>query len=128
MKTPDEIMNGQAERLDHLESDTYEEIYIKEECLGSAAGGKDPHEHVSESDDGIYNWSVGNLDTRVGGRGGLGLNFALRWFFSWPAVKKKEKNGMNMFYWMDSAERKDSAPRGFVCGVFFGGGLHCVSF
>uniref|UniRef100_A0A3B3I3Z0 Transcription factor ETV6 n=1 Tax=Oryzias latipes TaxID=8090 RepID=A0A3B3I3Z0_ORYLA len=55
MKTPDEIMNGQAERLDHLESDTYEEIYIKEECLGSAAGGKDPHEHVSESDDGIYN-------------------------------------------------------------------------
>uniref|UniRef100_A0A3P9LTY0 Transcription factor ETV6 n=1 Tax=Oryzias latipes TaxID=8090 RepID=A0A3P9LTY0_ORYLA len=55
MKTPDEIMNGQAERLDHLESDTYEEIYIKEECLGSAASGKDPHEHVSESDDGIYN-------------------------------------------------------------------------
>lgn len=32
MKTPDEIMNGQAERLEHLESDTDETIYIKEEC------------------------------------------------------------------------------------------------
>lgn len=62
MKTPDEIMNGQAERLDHLESDTYEEIYIKEECLGAAADGKHLHEHVTESDDGIYNWSTWNLD------------------------------------------------------------------
>lgn len=34
MKTPDEIMNGQTERLEHLESDTYEQIYIKEECRG----------------------------------------------------------------------------------------------
>ncbi|XP_034056603.1 transcription factor ETV6 isoform X2 [Gymnodraco acuticeps] len=32
MKTPDEIMNGQTERLEHLESDTDEQIYIKEEC------------------------------------------------------------------------------------------------
>ncbi|XP_037317035.2 transcription factor ETV6 isoform X1 [Pungitius pungitius] len=32
MKTPDEIMNGQTDRLEHLESDTDEQIYIKEEC------------------------------------------------------------------------------------------------
>lgn len=32
MKTPDEIMNGQAERLEHLESDIDETVYIKEEC------------------------------------------------------------------------------------------------
>lgn len=32
MKTPDEIMNGQTERLEHLESDTDEQVYIKEEC------------------------------------------------------------------------------------------------
>ncbi|XP_061770023.1 transcription factor ETV6 isoform X2 [Nerophis ophidion] len=32
MKTPDEIMNGQTERLEHLDSDTDEQIYIKEEC------------------------------------------------------------------------------------------------
>ncbi|XP_028811404.1 transcription factor ETV6 isoform X2 [Denticeps clupeoides] len=32
MKTPDEIMNGQAERLEHLESDTDDQIYVKEEC------------------------------------------------------------------------------------------------
>ncbi|KAM4569359.1 transcription factor ETV6 isoform 2-T2 [Odontesthes bonariensis] len=32
MKTPDEIMNGQTERLEHLESDVDEQIYIKEEC------------------------------------------------------------------------------------------------
>ncbi|XP_061663382.1 transcription factor ETV6 isoform X1 [Syngnathoides biaculeatus] len=32
MKTPDEIMNGQTDRLEHLESDSYEQIYIKEEC------------------------------------------------------------------------------------------------
>ncbi|KAJ0012534.1 hypothetical protein NQD34_016868 [Periophthalmus magnuspinnatus] len=32
MKTPDEIMNGQAERLEHLESDIEETVYIKEEC------------------------------------------------------------------------------------------------
>ncbi|KAM9705211.1 LOW QUALITY PROTEIN: transcription factor ETV6-like, partial [Menidia menidia] len=32
MKTPDEIMNGQSERLETLESDTDEQIYIKEEC------------------------------------------------------------------------------------------------
>lgn len=31
MKTPDEIMNGQTERLEHLESDTDEQICIKEE-------------------------------------------------------------------------------------------------
>lgn len=35
MKTPDEIMNGQTERLEHLESDTDEQIYIKEECWGA---------------------------------------------------------------------------------------------
>lgn len=32
MKTPDEIMNGQAERLEHLEADMDETVYIKEEC------------------------------------------------------------------------------------------------
>ncbi|KAM6986005.1 transcription factor ETV6 isoform 3-T3 [Aplochiton taeniatus] len=32
MKTPDEIMNGQTDRLEHLESDTDDQIYIKEEC------------------------------------------------------------------------------------------------
>ncbi|KAM9772616.1 transcription factor ETV6 isoform X2 [Syngnathus typhle] len=32
MKTPDEIVNGQTDRLEHLESDSYEQIYIKEEC------------------------------------------------------------------------------------------------
>uniref|UniRef100_A0A1A8P517 Transcription factor ETV6 n=1 Tax=Nothobranchius rachovii TaxID=451742 RepID=A0A1A8P517_9TELE len=32
MKTPDEIMNGQTERLEHLEMDTDDQIYIKEEC------------------------------------------------------------------------------------------------
>lgn len=32
MKTPDEIMNGQTDRLEHMESDTDEQIYIKEEC------------------------------------------------------------------------------------------------
>ncbi|XP_023154539.2 transcription factor ETV6 isoform X1 [Amphiprion ocellaris] len=32
MKTPDEIMNGQTDRLEHLETDSYEQIYIKEEC------------------------------------------------------------------------------------------------
>ncbi|XP_047431623.1 transcription factor ETV6 isoform X2 [Mugil cephalus] len=32
MKTPDEIMNGQTERLERLESDIDEQIYIKEEC------------------------------------------------------------------------------------------------
>lgn len=35
MKTPDEIMNGQTDRLEHLESDTDEQIYIKEECWGT---------------------------------------------------------------------------------------------
>lgn len=34
MKTPDEIMNGQTERLEHLESDIDEQTYIKEECWG----------------------------------------------------------------------------------------------
>ncbi|XP_062860750.1 transcription factor ETV6 isoform X2 [Trichomycterus rosablanca] len=32
MKTPDEIMNGQTDRLEHLESDTDDQIYVKEEC------------------------------------------------------------------------------------------------
>ncbi|XP_059366511.1 transcription factor ETV6-like isoform X2 [Carassius carassius] len=32
MKTPDEIMSGQTERLEHLESDTDDQIYVKEEC------------------------------------------------------------------------------------------------
>lgn len=32
MKTPDEIMSGQTDRLEHLESDTDDQIYIKEEC------------------------------------------------------------------------------------------------
>lgn len=32
MKTPDEIMSGQTDRLEHLESDTDEQIYVKEEC------------------------------------------------------------------------------------------------
>lgn len=32
MKTPDEIMNGQTDRLEHLESDIDEQTYIKEEC------------------------------------------------------------------------------------------------
>ncbi|XP_067282925.1 transcription factor ETV6 isoform X2 [Pseudorasbora parva] len=32
MKTPDEIMSGQTERLEHLDSDTDEQIYVKEEC------------------------------------------------------------------------------------------------
>ncbi|KAG7252310.1 hypothetical protein CRUP_022272 [Coryphaenoides rupestris] len=32
MKTPDEIMNGQTERLEHLDSDAEEQTYIKEEC------------------------------------------------------------------------------------------------
>ncbi|XP_039516564.1 transcription factor ETV6-like [Pimephales promelas] len=32
MKTPDEIMSGQSERLEHLDSDTDEQIYVKEEC------------------------------------------------------------------------------------------------
>ncbi|XP_076008720.1 transcription factor ETV6 isoform X3 [Genypterus blacodes] len=32
MKTPDEIMNGQTDRMEHLESDTDEQTYIKEEC------------------------------------------------------------------------------------------------
>ncbi|CAL8323570.1 unnamed protein product [Lota lota] len=32
MKTPDEIMNGQTERLEHLDSDPEEQTYIKEEC------------------------------------------------------------------------------------------------
>lgn len=35
MKTPDEIMNGQTDRLEHMESDTDEQIYIKEECWGT---------------------------------------------------------------------------------------------
>ncbi|XP_067111004.1 transcription factor ETV6 isoform X1 [Osmerus mordax] len=32
MKTPDEIMSGQTDRLENLESDTDDQIYIKEEC------------------------------------------------------------------------------------------------
>ncbi|NP_001133434.1 transcription factor ETV6 [Salmo salar] len=32
MKTPDEIMSGQTDRLEHIESDTDDQIYIKEEC------------------------------------------------------------------------------------------------
>lgn len=36
MKTPDEIMNGQTDRLEHMESDTDEQIYIKEECWGNS--------------------------------------------------------------------------------------------
>lgn len=36
MKTPDEIMSGQTERLEHLESDTDDQIYIKEECWALA--------------------------------------------------------------------------------------------
>ncbi|XP_026878810.2 transcription factor ETV6 isoform X1 [Electrophorus electricus] len=32
MKTPDEIMSGQTDRLEHLESDTDDQIYVKEEC------------------------------------------------------------------------------------------------
>ncbi|TRY87219.1 hypothetical protein DNTS_031738 [Danionella cerebrum] len=32
MKTPDEIMNGQTDRLEHLDSDTDDQIYVKEEC------------------------------------------------------------------------------------------------
>ncbi|XP_053506182.1 transcription factor ETV6 isoform X2 [Ictalurus furcatus] len=32
MKTPDEIMSGQTDRLEHLESDLDDQIYIKEEC------------------------------------------------------------------------------------------------
>ncbi|KAE8281718.1 Transcription factor ETV6 ETS translocation variant 6 ETS-related protein Tel1 [Larimichthys crocea] len=32
MKTPDEIMNGSTDRLEHMESDTDEQSYIKEEC------------------------------------------------------------------------------------------------
>lgn len=32
IKTPDEIMNGQTDRLEHMESDIDEQIYIKEEC------------------------------------------------------------------------------------------------
>ncbi|XP_060886492.1 transcription factor ETV6 isoform X2 [Labrus mixtus] len=42
MKTPDEIMNGQTDRLEHLESDSYEQTYIKEECIGTL--GKRVHE------------------------------------------------------------------------------------
>lgn len=34
MKTPDEIMSGQTDRLEHIESDTDDQIYIKEECWG----------------------------------------------------------------------------------------------
>ncbi|XP_030629994.1 transcription factor ETV6 isoform X2 [Chanos chanos] len=32
MKTPDEIMSGQTDRLEHLESDTDDQVYVKEEC------------------------------------------------------------------------------------------------
>ncbi|XP_066579948.1 transcription factor ETV6 isoform X2 [Amia ocellicauda] len=32
MKTPDEIMSGQTDRLEHLESDLDEQMYVKEEC------------------------------------------------------------------------------------------------
>ncbi|XP_023671041.2 transcription factor ETV6 isoform X2 [Paramormyrops kingsleyae] len=32
MKTPDEIMSGQTDRLEHLESDLDEQTYVKEEC------------------------------------------------------------------------------------------------
>ncbi len=34
-------MNGQTDRLEHLESDTDEQIYIKEECWGTL--GKQVH-------------------------------------------------------------------------------------
>lgn len=37
MKTPDEIMNGTSERLEHLESDTDEQNYVKGESPNSAA-------------------------------------------------------------------------------------------
>ncbi|KAJ8245616.1 hypothetical protein GJAV_G00272660 [Gymnothorax javanicus] len=32
MKTPDEIMSGQTDRLEHLESDLDDSMYVKEEC------------------------------------------------------------------------------------------------
>ncbi|XP_035257832.1 transcription factor ETV6 isoform X2 [Anguilla rostrata] len=32
MKTPDEIMSGQTDRLEHLESDLDDTMYVKEEC------------------------------------------------------------------------------------------------
>uniref|UniRef100_A0A8C9W003 Transcription factor ETV6 n=1 Tax=Scleropages formosus TaxID=113540 RepID=A0A8C9W003_SCLFO len=32
MKTPDEIMSGQTDRLEHLESDLDDQMYVKEEC------------------------------------------------------------------------------------------------
>lgn len=32
MKTPDEIMNGQTDRLEHMESELVDQTYIKEEC------------------------------------------------------------------------------------------------
>ncbi|XP_076862552.1 transcription factor ETV6 isoform X3 [Brachyhypopomus gauderio] len=32
MKTPEEIMSGQTDRLEHLESDTDDQIFVKEEC------------------------------------------------------------------------------------------------
>lgn len=32
MKTPDEIISGQTDRMEHLESDTDDQIYVKEEC------------------------------------------------------------------------------------------------
>ena len=41
MKTPDEIMSGQTDRLENLESDTDDQIYIKEECWGIL--GKEVH-------------------------------------------------------------------------------------
>lgn len=56
------------------------------------------------------------------GKGGSWSKLCLKMIFFLTCCQKKEKNGMNMFYWMDSAERKDSAPRGFVCGFFFWGG------
>lgn len=47
MKTPDEIMNGQTDRLEHLESDSYEQPYIKEECIGTL--GKRVHELAADA-------------------------------------------------------------------------------
>lgn len=47
MKTPDEIMNGQTDRLEHMESDTDEQIYIKEECWGAL--GKRVYELITTS-------------------------------------------------------------------------------
>lgn len=32
MKTPDEIMSGQTDRLEHFDSDLDDQMYVKEEC------------------------------------------------------------------------------------------------